>query len=74
MTTDDHKHTWVLLQTLLNPDLITIKRHLTLIRKGTLTTKLSKYVWDLKRENVNYSIRWKILKRATTALEILYHI
>ena len=28
------------------------------------STELSKYVWDLKRENVDYSIRWKILKRA----------
>ena len=28
------------------------------------STELRKYVWDLKRENVDYSIRWKILKRA----------
>ena len=28
------------------------------------STELNKYVWDLKRENVDYSVRWKILKRA----------
>ena len=28
------------------------------------STELSKYLWDLKRDNVDYSIRWKILKRA----------
>ena len=31
------------------------------------STERSKYVWGLKRENVDYSIRWKILKRAKFA-------
>ena len=33
-------------------------------QKRNSTELTSKYVWDLKRENVDYSIKWKILKRA----------
>jgi hypothetical protein len=28
------------------------------------STKLSKYIWNLKNNNISYSIKWKILKRA----------
>jgi hypothetical protein len=28
------------------------------------STELSKYIWNLKNNNISYSIRWKILKRA----------
>ena len=27
-------------------------------------TELSKYIWNLKNNNISYSIKWKILKRA----------
>ena len=27
-------------------------------------TELSKYVWELKNQNINYTIKWKLLKRA----------
>jgi hypothetical protein len=27
------------------------------------STELSKYIWNLKNNNISYSIRWKILKR-----------
>ena len=26
--------------------------------------ELSKYVWDLKSRNIDYAIKWKLLKRA----------
>ena len=28
------------------------------------STELSKYIWNLKNNNISYSIRWKIVKRA----------
>ena len=28
------------------------------------STELSKYIWNLKNNNISYSIKWKILKRA----------
>ena len=29
-------------------------------------TSLSKFIWDLKRKNINYNITWKILDRGGT--------
>ena len=34
------------------------------LEKYEKETELSKFVWRLKRSNVNYSISWSILKRA----------
>ncbi|KAJ8041040.1 hypothetical protein HOLleu_15528 [Holothuria leucospilota] len=28
------------------------------------STKLSEYIWDLKENNVNYSVSWKVIKKA----------
>ena len=28
------------------------------------STSLSKYIWELKRADINYDIKWSILKRA----------
>ena len=30
------------------------------------STELSKYIWDLKEKNIEYSIKWNILKRASS--------
>jgi hypothetical protein len=30
-------------------------------------TELSKHIWNLKQKNIEYSIKWKILKRAKSS-------
>ena len=30
------------------------------------STKLSEYIWELKKSNVNYIISWKVIKKAKT--------
>ena len=37
------------------------------------STELSKYIWDLKDNNITYSITWKILKRAKSYSIIVMH-
>jgi hypothetical protein len=43
------------------------RNHLTSFRhsKYMNSTELSKHIWELKAANINYTIRWKIISRAT---------
>ena len=34
-------------------------------------TELSKHIWNLKQKNIEYSIKWKILKRAKSYSNIV---
>ena len=34
-------------------------------KKYASSTALSKYIWDLKEKDTNYSTKWSILKRAS---------
>ena len=37
--------------------------------KHSNETELSKYIWDLKKSRRNFSLKWSILKRATTVYQ-----
>ena len=43
---------------------VTTKQHLLEIKSKEKSTELSKYIWELKDNNIQYNLKWRIASKA----------